>query len=222
MKSAFNGINIIILYIILLTGKVISVKDFTYPSALGLSTGNVFVVEKKGIYVYDGQLKNVIYSSPFEEGEQIDSLDAFSKVVIKFKFNHIICLINERIYLFDYEGKFLVKTEKLISDINYEYPTLAVPFIEGNNYYYVITYFINSNGIKQRVLYYYINLFEKKNYFNNGLTLNEFESKWGPSYDFYSKGLTCEYMQCENRVENYLTCFMIIKKDTYSLSLNYF
>ena len=227
MKSTFNGINFLILYIILSTGKVISLIDFTYPSALGLSTGNVFVVEKKGIYVYDGQLNNIIYSYPFEEGEQIDSIDTFSKVVIKSKLSHIICLINKRIYLFDYEGKFLAKTEKLISETNYEYPTLAVPFNEGNNYYYVILYFINSSGIKQRVLYNKINVFEKKNYPIKELTLNQFETKtWGglssDSYDFYSKGLTCEYMQCENDDYIYLICFMIVNKDTYSLSLNYF
>ena len=68
---------------------------------------------------------------------------------------------------------------------------------------------------------------KKKNYPIKELTLNQFETKtWGglssDSYDFYSKGLTCEYMQCENDDYIYLICFMIVNKDTYSLSLNYF
>ena len=231
MKSAFNGINIniFLLYLILSIVKVISLLDLTYPSAIGLSDGNIFIVEKKGIYVYDGQLKNIVSNYLFEEGEQINSLDILSNIIIKSKQFHIICLINRKIYLFDYEGKFLTKTANIIEG-QYYYPSLTVlPFNEGNCYYYVVSYFIENGGNpKQKLTYNKINLYDKLNYNIRNLTMDRFETKtlggWSSdSYDFRNKGLSCEYMQCENEDDKYLICFMIINRDSaYSLSLNYF
>ena len=223
--------HIINLSIILLSIKnVISLLDFTYPSALRLLNKNVFIVEKEGIFVYDENLENIIHSYIFqEENEKINNLDILSNVRIAFKGNYIACLINLKIFLFDYEGKFITKTNILITDQNFYYLALSyIPIVEGNYYYYVITYFINVNGsIKQKVLYYKLSIYDKSNNLINELTLDEFESKNGlltDNYNFNNMGLSCEYMQCENEVKNnYLVCFMtIIKSNAISLALNYF
>ena len=45
-----------------------------------------------------------------------------------------------------------------------------------------------------------------------------------PTYDFHNKGLSCEYMQSEEKNDyNYLVCFFIINKDNkISLANHYF
>lgn len=225
MKSDIINLSIIILSI----KNVISLLDFTYPSALSLSNKNVFIVEKEGIFVYDENLENIIYSYYFQDEDgKINSVDILSNVRIVFKRGYIACLVNLKIFFFDYEGKFFAKTGKLIPDQNFYYLALNyIPIVEGDCYYYVITYFIDVNGsIKQRVLYYKLDINTKSNNLINELTLDEFESKNGlltDTYDFNNMGLSCEYMQCENDDEyNYLVCFMTIKKKRYILSIKLF
>jgi len=164
MKSVFKGMQIFILYIIISIRKVISLLDFTYPSSIGLINDKVFIVEKNGVFVYDKELKNILYNYLFEEeGDKISSLDSLSNLIIKSKGNYIICLINKKIFLFDYEGKFLLKTGIIIREQYYYYPSLTpIPLTEENSYFYVISYFIyESSSYKQRVLYYKIDLFSK-------------------------------------------------------------
>lgn len=203
MTSVFNGINIAILFLTFLIGNVISLLNFNYPSAISLTNGNVFVVEKKGIFIYDSQLKNIVDSHPFQdEDDEIDSEDSLSKVIIKLKGTYIICLINRKIFFFNQYGNFILETEHLINEENYSYPTL-IPMTamnEQNNYYYIISYFIyEDNSYKQKLLLYYINTFYKSNNYVREKTLNQMEAKawWGFStdtYDYYNKGLSCEYM----------------------------
>ena len=119
MNSGFNVINFLILAFILSIGKVNSLLNFNYPSAISLSNGNIFIVEKEGIYVYDGNLKNKLYSYTFQaEDDKIKNSNDLSNVIIKAKGIYILCLINSKIFIFDYEGKYLSKTDKLINDAN--------------------------------------------------------------------------------------------------------
>ena len=67
MKSTFNNVNMFILCLFLSFQQVAISIDFTYPSAIGLPNGNIFIVEKKGIFIYDEQLLNVLNSYPFAE-----------------------------------------------------------------------------------------------------------------------------------------------------------
>ena len=221
MKSIFYFLNyFILLLIVIFFEEIYSLLDFTYPSAIGLMNQNVFIVEQNGVFVYDEELKNIIYSHTFEESEKITSLDSLSKVVIKYYSNFVICLIKEKIFLFDYEGKFLKKTNIIIEDENYYYPSLNPIFLNDvENYYYVISYFIHENSAyKQKIFLYKINLTNKSNSLIGQITLDKMQSKAlaglsTDEYDFENKGLSCEYMQCENEDSyNFLVCFFIIKK----------
>ena len=74
MRSSFIGINILFSLIIIISIQItISLLDFTYPSAISLTNGNIFVVEKNGIFVYDSQLKNIVdnHNYPFEDEDKI-------------------------------------------------------------------------------------------------------------------------------------------------------
>ena len=200
--------------------KVTSLLDFNYPSAINILNRNIFIVEKDGIFVYDEHLENIIHNYPFfSESDKIDTLDKLSKVIIKSKRNYVICLINSKIYFFDYEGKLLVETEKLITDANIYNPTLTpIIFNEDNYYYYAIAYFINSSGsYKLKILYYKINITTKSNHYIDQLTIDKREVSYvffTDTYYFQNQGLSCEYMEAENNQEdNFLVCFFIFKLD---------
>ena len=230
MKSVFTAINIFILSLIISIRNVISLIELNFPSAISLLNGNIFVVEKKGIFVYDEQLKNIIYNYNFkEESEQINSLSSLSAINIKLKNNYIICLINLKVYFFDYEGKLIKETEKIITDENIYYPTLIpIPFSNDNFYYYIIGYLSYSNEKSCyifKLLYYKINLYDNTNNFISDLTLDIFTSSfWKDKYAFLNQGLSCDYMQdATNKGDNYLTCFFIVQESTKpALSHNFF
>ena len=224
----FISINIYIILFINIIQVSLAIVKFEYPTALSLFNGNIFVVEKKGIYVYDEQVKNIIYEYPFSENEQITDLESFSNVIVKYKNSYIICLINLKIYLFDYEGKMVFKTdEKVISDINISYLALTPVNLNVDNYYfYVIEYFLNESGkYKLKLLYYKIHIIGKTNNYITELMFDEFvySSVLGSSYDFKNQGLACEYMhEVSKNQDNYLTCFFITEEDDQTLTHYFF
>ena len=118
MKLDFNIISMLKIYFLFLSFQQIFSVDFNYPSAIGLPNGNIFLVEKKGIFVYDEQLINIIYNYTFEINEEINDVNKLSNVNIKFKNDHIICIINLKVYFFNDEGYKLLETDKIITDEN--------------------------------------------------------------------------------------------------------
>jgi len=231
MNSGFNVINFLILTFILSIGKVNSLLNFNYPSAISLSDGNIFIVEKEGIYVYDGELKHKIHSYTFQdENDKIKNEVDLSNVIIKAKGIYILCLINSKIFIFDYEGKYLSKTDKLISDANILHPTLTpIPLNNNDYYFYVIGYFVYEGGsYNMKLLYYKININTKQNSnINNYVIDKDQNSYWfffSDDYPFQGMGLSLEYLQEEGDTGDiFLVCFFIVKKgDSYSLTQNYF
>ena len=161
MRSVFIHMNIFILYIIFSNRKVVSSTSFTYPSAISLMNGNFFIVEQNGIFVYDDQLTNIIRNYSFKEEDKIADLDSLSNVIIQYKRNYqnyIICLINAKIYFFDYEGKLLKETGKIITDENYSHPTLTpIKLDDYYFYYYIVGYYAyESSSYIVKILYYKI------------------------------------------------------------------
>lgn len=127
--------------------QIKSILSFTYPSAIELSNGNIFVVEKFGIYICDHSLSYIIKNEfSFSEEDQIKNEEDYSRVILKKRFSYIISLINYKIFIFDSEGKIVYNDSKKITfeDIP-KYYTLT-PIIDENNYYfYIIGYFQNNN-----------------------------------------------------------------------------
>ena len=226
MKSTSEYINIFIVYLFLSIYQVISV-DFQYPTAIGLPNGNIFIVEKNGIFVYDEQLLNAIYNYPFEENEKIDDTNKLANTDIKFQNNYIICLINLKIYFFDCEGNKLLTTDKIIVDENISYPSITPIDLKIDNfYYYIIGYFLyEDNYYKIKLVSYKIDLLNNENVYLTEKIQNKFTSStWGNDRPFANKGLSCEYMQHKNKnQDNFFTCFFIFEKDdTLSLSHYFF
>ena len=221
MKSIFFRINIFILYFFLSLIKVISSIEFNYPSAISLNNGNIFIIEKMGISIYDEQLKNLIHEYPFtEESEKINTLDKLSNIIIKKSNNYIICLINLRIYFFNEVGELLLKENyRITTDECYHLALTPIPLNDNNNFYYIVGYYTYSSQNEVYILhllYYKIDLIENKNYYINSLEFDIFISSfWGNEYDFLNQGLDCEYMSMEDDNDiMQLTCFVIIKRSS--------
>ena len=138
MKFINNGliINIFLLYIIINSiGKVISSLDLNYPSAISIDNGNVFIIEKNGIFLYNEELNNVIFNYQFNEEEQI--IDS-TNVVLKQKNNYVICLVNSIIYFFDSENNSLNKFLDLENDENINNPSITLIDSDNTNFFYYV------------------------------------------------------------------------------------
>ena len=226
MKSGLKGKYFLSLVLIISIGNVKSLLNFNFPSAINLSNGNIFIVEKEGIYVYDAALKNKIYSYTFrDENDKINDVDDLSKVVIKASGMYILCLINSKIFIFDYEGKYLSETGKLIDDQNILHPTFTIiPLADSNYYYYIIGYFIlEDESYIHKLLYYKINISTKENEYIKNLIVDRDDYGLIVQNDYPMKGmmgLSCEYLKEEDDGEDiFLVCFYIIQKnDKFSLT----
>ena len=230
MKSNLFKLDILILLSLLSLIKLASSIEFVYPSSVSLNNGNIFIIEKMGIFIYDEQLTNIIHEYPFtEENEKIDTLDKLSNIIIKKTDNYIICLINLRIYFFNEEGDFLLKgNETITNDECYHLALTPIPINDDNNFYYTVgfyTYSIQNEVYIFHLIYNKIDLNENKNDYINSIEFNIFVSSfWGSRYNFLNQGLDCEYMLKESSYSIYqLVCFVIIKrKDEPTLSQIFF
>ena len=221
MRSIFNHINFLLSIIFI--NKVLSV-DFTFPSSVSLLNGNIFVIEKNGIFVYNEQLTNIIYNYAFEENEKINNLNSLSNVIIRYKRNYILCLINSKIYFFDDKGENILITNKLIMDENISYITLTLIGTIGNFYYYSIEYLLSESSIYYiKIISYKIDLIEKTNNYIDNIVIDKFTSSfWGNQRYFANNGLGCEYMEPEDNDQKlHLTCFFLIKNGD-SLTLTHY
>ena len=141
-----------------------STLSFTYPTAASLPNGNIFVVEKFGIYICDSTFSNIL-STEFNftnEEDQIKNVDDLSKVLIKRTIKYIFLLVNYKLYVFNGEGRFLYNSlDKLISVDTPEYCSITFLGIDNNNYLYIIAYLDVYNYLN--LLYYKYNILYNNN-----------------------------------------------------------
>ena len=209
---SYNLFQFIILFIIISQSN--SILSFIYPSAIELPNGNIFVIEKLGIYVCDSSLINIIRTEfTFSEEDQIKNEDDLSRVIIKkTRVNsliYILSLVNYKIYIFDFDGKLIYNSEeKIITGQIPKYYTLAPITIKDNIYYYIIGYF-DENNYLNLLLYKYDNHQNTKIVHKKEAAFKM--SKVDNYYNFKNNGLSCEfiyeYYYHYNRV---LVCFFVI------------
>ena len=219
--SIFIFIIILFLNIIFSSSKLF----FSYPSSVTLENENILVFEKNGIYICDPKLEKIITTAfTFTKEDQIKDVDSLSNVIIKDKNDYIISLVNFKLFFFNRNnGDLLKTTDRLISDENPTYFTLAPIFKKNNYYYYVIGYFDGS--VRLKLVYFKINL--SSNYQNILILINTYDKIKGYlgwySYSYKNRGLSCEYMLDDYTHEfNYLVCFLMIDYNGESLSQDFY
>jgi hypothetical protein len=200
MKINFLELQIFTLIIILQSFyKISSLSSFDYPYSIILSNDNIFLIQKTGIDIYDKSLNKLNQIIEFSGEEEITE-ENFLKIAIKYNKEYILSVINDKMFIFNNEGKLLYKSEEKI-DNNQTIYSYSLTFIQetNNTYDYVIgyfdgEYFLNLNLYRYDIETNNISLlyqYRKNSYkyqINNYYQTSIFE------FTYEQKLLSCEYM----------------------------
>ena len=189
--------------------EISSSASFDYPYSIILANDNILLIQKTGIDIYDKSLNKLYQIFEFSGQEEITE-ENFSKITIKYNKEYILSIINDKMFIFNNEGKLLYKSESKINNnqIIYSY-SLTFIDVKNNTCDYVIGYFDEES-------YLNLYLYRYDNENNNiALLLNYTEqSKSDDNFElaYEQKLLTCEYMimYSELMIPNYmnlLVCF---------------
>ena len=138
--------NFSLIILSILINSSFSYLAFKYPYAFKLNNKNIFVIHQLGVTICNHNFtESISRVVTFSETEKITTDEALSKVTSIYEDNYIICLINDKIYIFDEEGNFLQKSNDIITNFNVEYYTLVyVGKDPSNNLYFVIGFIYNK------------------------------------------------------------------------------
>ena len=139
--------------------------SFSYPNAVvTLKEGNIFIIHKFGICICDSSFTTIIKEIyTFQEEEQIINEERMSKLeILQFDNGYLICLIIDKIYIFNMNGDLEFKSSPLIV-VDISNFSLSSDKILNNCYYYLLGYIYQSS----LYLYYYeYNSLTKKKFIN--------------------------------------------------------
>ena len=186
-KILFFQRNIIHFFIfIVLINSSFSHLAFKFPHAFKLNNKNIFVIHQLGATVCDETFtESIDRVLTFSESEKITTDQALSKVTSVIADDYVICLINDRIYIFNEEGYFLKKDSQLITELNVEYYSLINYGKIGDYLYFVIGFAYD------RELYLYSYKYQITNKsLNRYYPLEKENSKYLDNNAF-----TCHYMK---------------------------
>ena len=88
-------------------------SSFDYPYYLTLSNNNIFIIHRTGIDIYDSSFNKLEQIIQFSGDEEMTE-EIFEKIRIKYDNEYILSIINDKIYIFNNEGKFLYKEKERI------------------------------------------------------------------------------------------------------------
>ena len=210
--------------IILISNPIILSFSFINPYTISLMEEKILVIHKFGISICDSNTYTIPNNTIlFSESEQITTDANLSKITHSSENGYIFCIINDKVYIFNEDGKFISKSNTIISSNEVpEYYTL-VPVKKTNSYYLVIGYIFNSylNFVCFKFLFSDNSIqfiFERKNekhysYDSYGNLLNK--------YFIQNKGLSCQLLK-HNIYGNTLTCFFLRKDQNNFFTLDFF
>ena len=206
-ESNFINLLLLLLYTNLL------LQTFSYPfynlqSALLKNTDFIFV-HKYGVDIVDYDLTGIQRTElVFTEEERITVAKMKDVIVKQFDDYYVICLLNEQIYIFDDEGHFLYKSDKINNGKIVKYYSLSLE--NGENVY---KYYIGILTEDSLNLYYYEYNKETNETINIAKTENikiiNSEEQSTTYYTIENSGLSC-HLVYESEKGEALACFMII------------
>ena len=185
---------------------------FKYPYYLTLSNDNIFFIHYTGIDIYDSSLNKINQIIQFSGDEEM-SEEIFSNIKIKYDNEYILSIINDKIYIFNNEGKFLYRSEdKINNNQTIQSYSLTSIGLYNNTYKYVIGFFDNLTYLNLHLYSY--NIAENKNVLLN-ITRYQYhyfiETGEYRRFTQKNKDLSCEYMSKYNSYSkgylNIFTCF---------------
>ena len=200
----------------LIINQVQSIEYLEYPTGISLINGNILIITKYAISIYEPINFNKISTQyTFSDDEIIKDENDLSKVILKRYRECIFSLINYKIFFFDIEGNLLNKSDNKLIQENPDYCTLSIFNINNNLYYYIIGYFNSTNYLK--LLYYRYDYSNNKNIYITTKIDRQYkdyiDSNNYYSYNFVNKGLGCEYLYGYDDSDECLVCFFVILDD---------
>lgn len=130
--------------------------ELTNPVSTSLDNGNIFIINKNGVYVCDKSLSNISKTPLSFSGDNQLTKDDLSKVIIsKLDDKAIICLIKTDVYIFNGQGDFLEKKNlylHLIDGTPGAFTLFGVKQV-GNTYIYYVGFAVNNRLYMQSFEY---------------------------------------------------------------------
>ena len=172
-----------------------STLSFNYPYYLTLPNDNIFLIHYKGIDIYDSSFHKINQIIQFSGNEEMTE-EIFSKIKIKYDNEYILSIINDKIYIFNNDGKFLYKSEDKINNTQtiQSYALTSIG-LYNDEYKYVIGYF--DNLIYLNLLLYSYNIIENNNTLLNITRYEKYYISERLEYRRFTqrnKDLSCEYL----------------------------
>ena len=193
--------------------QINSLLSYDYPHSLTLSNGNIFLIHQEGIDIYDSSFTKINKIIKFSTEEEMTK-EIFAKIELKYDNEYILSIINDKIYIFDNEGKFLYKSnDKINNNQTIDKYSLTSIGLFNYSYNYTISFFDHRNYLNIHLYSYNI-----KN--NNNTLINTTKDNFyivgskteSELFSRNKKGLSCEYMSFYSFyeyefVDDLLVCF---------------
>ena len=134
--------------------------NLPYALSITLLNGDIFVIYKDGISIYDSSLSNEKKSiENFTLSEKIENDTSFHKITIsrfhENNYGYIISTINDKIYIFDCEGQKLYNSSS--KELFGEHYTLVPIKGDRQEIHYMIGFAKGNNNINISFYTYYLN-----------------------------------------------------------------
>jgi len=82
--------------------------ELSNPVSTTLTNGNIFIINKYGVYICDKSLSTIIKTSlSFSADNQLTKDDLTKVIISRLENKAVICLIKDSVYIFDNQGNYL-------------------------------------------------------------------------------------------------------------------
>ena len=162
---------------------------FDFPYAFKLKSYKIFVIHKKGISITDEDFTTVERRErTFVGSERITTDEDYAKITHAMEEGeHIVCIIKDKIFVFDYLGNFLNQTSTTITIAQVEYYDLTITKEEGSYTLFTIGYIFENKYNFLRYYYYYSNK-------NIELLQSHIQTGDKKNYLMANSALSCKYL----------------------------
>ena len=186
--------------------KYIVFDNLLYQQSITLLNGDIFIIHKNGITIYDSSLSSTKFViEQFNSDELIDDYTKYNKITIsRFSENdygYIISTINDIIYIFDSEGNILNKYPRDITGKLSGHSYTIVPIKRKEKIFIFMIGFIGDDNNNKNTI---LNFFEYDiiNNINNLILKEDFILEGKDSYL-----LGCQLMLNSTENDEIIVCF---------------
>jgi len=219
MEKIKNILYIISIIILIFKSQYINslAINGSFPLTFLMSNGDIFLMTRDKIQVYDQSLKELKSEHNFLSNQFIDYLtESALRNIAQFSDGYIIALVKNTFFIFSEKGEYIHETI-LENNANIYIESYSLnPYKYDSDYHYYIITFINFSSIKIQYYKLRIDLETKEN--SENTLLKDFayreRNSNGDNLDLITNSLSCHLMKKDGFDDEILVCFyeIIINK----------